>query len=85
MKTYLFCHLTIRRVFTRSTQDFQRCVPRILNVLMVFVILEHTVMLSLLRCGKTIAFPIESCTFTPQNGGKSYLRCDVKISLVLIA
>ena len=28
-------------------------------------------MLSLLRFGKIDAFPIESCTFTPQNGGKS--------------
>ena len=27
-------------------------------------------MLSLLRFGKSIPFPIESCTFTPQNGGK---------------
>ena len=38
-------------------------------------------MLSLLRCyvaAKMIVFPIESCTFTPQNGGKNYLGCDVK-------
>ena len=34
-------------------------------------------MLSLLRCGKTIAFPIGSCTFTPQNGEKSYPGYDV--------
>ena len=36
-------------------------------------------MLSLLRCGKKIAFPIESCTFTPQNGGKIFPGCDVKL------
>ena len=35
-------------------------------------------MLSLLRFGKHGPFPIESCTFTPQNGGKSYPGRDVK-------
>ena len=56
MKTCLFCQLATRRALARSTQDFQRRVPRISNFLMVFVILEHTVcfrcyvgMLSLLR------------------------------------
>ena len=78
MKTCLFCQLATRRTFARSTQDFQRCVPRISNVLMVFVTLEHTVCFRCYVAAKTIAFPIESCTFTPQNRGKSYPGHDVK-------
>ena len=67
MKTCLFCQLATRRAFARSTQDFQRRVPRISNVLMVFVILEHTVCFRCYIAAKMILFPIESCTFTPQN------------------
>ena len=72
MKTGLFCQLATRCAFARSTRDFQRCVPRISNVLMLFVTLEHTVCLRCYVAAKTIAFPIELCTFTAQNGGKSY-------------
>ena len=68
MKTCLFCQLATRRAFARSTRDFQRCVPRISNLLMVFVILDNTVCFRCYVAAKTIAFPIESCTFTPQNG-----------------
>ena len=68
MKTCLFCQLATRRAFARSTRDFQRCVPRISNLLMVFVILDNTVSYRCYVAAKTIAFPIESCTFTPQNG-----------------
>ena len=64
MKTCLFCQLITRRAFALSTQDFQRCVPRIYNFLMVFVILEHTVCFHCYVAAKTIAFPIEWCTFT---------------------
>ena len=78
MKACLFCQLATRRGFARSTRDFQCCVPRILNVLMVFVTLEHTVCFCCYVAAKTIAFPIESCTFTPQNGGKSYPGRDIK-------
>ena len=78
MKTCLFCKLATRRAFARSTRDFHHCVPRISNVLMIFVILEHTVCFCCYVAVKTIAFPIESCTFTPQNGGKSYPRRDIK-------
>ena len=78
MKTCLFCQLATRRAFTPSTRDFQRCVLRISNFVMIFVILEHTVCFRCYVAAKTIAFPIESCTFTPQNGGKSYPGRDVK-------
>ena len=61
MKTCLFYQLATRRAFARSTRDFQRCVPRISNFLMVFVILEHTVCFRCYVAAKTIAFPIESC------------------------
>ena len=81
MKTCRFCQLATRRTFVRSTRDFQRRVPRISNFLMVFVILEHTVCFRCYFAAKTIAFPIESCTFTPQNGGKSYPGCDVMFAL----
>ena len=74
MKTCLFCQLATGRVLTRSTRDFQRRVPRISNFLMVFVILEHTVCFRCYAAAKTIAFPIESCTFTPQNVGKRLPR-----------
>ena len=70
MEICLFCLLATRRVFARSTRDFQHCVPRISNVLMIFVTLKHTVCFCCYVAAKTIAFPIESCTFTPQNGGK---------------
>ena len=63
MKTCIFCQLATRRAFARFTRDFQRCVPRISNFLMVFVILEHTVCFRCYIAAKTIAFPIE-CTFT---------------------
>ena len=79
MKSCLFCQLATRRAFTRSTQDFQRCVPRISNFLMVYVILEHMVCFRYYIAAKMIVFPIESCTFTPQNGGKSYPRHEVKL------
>ena len=72
MKTCLICQLATRRTLARSTRDFQRCVPIISNLLMVFVILEHKVCFRCYVAAETIAFPIESCTFTPQNGGKSY-------------
>ena len=78
MKTCLFCQLATGRAFARSTQDFQSRVPRISNLLMVIVILEHTVCFRCSVAAKTIVFPIESCTFTPQNGGKSYPGRDVK-------
>ena len=78
MKTCLFASLATRRAFARSTRDFQCCVPRISNFLMEFVILEHTVCFCCYVAAKMIAFPIESCTFTPQNGRKSYPGCDVK-------
>ena len=78
MKTCLFCQLATHRAFARSTQDFQRCVPRISNFLMVFVILEHTVCFRCYVAAKMIAFPIELCSFTPQNGGKSYPGRDAK-------
>ena len=77
MKTCIFCQLATRRTFARSTQDFQCCAPRILNFLMIFVILEHMVCFHCYVAANTIAFPIESCTFTQQNGGKSYPGCDV--------
>ena len=64
MKTCLFCQLATCRVFARSTRDYQRRVPRISNFLMVFVRLEHTVCFRCYVAAKTIAFPIESCTFT---------------------
>ena len=66
MKTCLFCQLATRRAFARSTRDFQRRVSRIPGFLMVFVILEHIVCFRCYVAAKTIAFPIESCTFTPQ-------------------
>ena len=72
MKTCLFCQLATLRGFARSTRDFQRRVPRIPSFLMVFVILENKVCFRCYVAAKMIAFPIESCTFTPQNGGKSY-------------
>ena len=78
MKTCLFCQLATRRAFARSTQDFQHRVPRILNFEMVFVIMEHTVCFRCYVAAKMIAFPIESCTFTPQIGGKSYPGSDIK-------
>ena len=77
MKTCFFCQLATHRVFARSTRDFQRRVPRISNFLMVFVILEHTICFRYYIAAKNIAFPIELCTFTPQNGGKSYPGHDV--------
>ena len=70
MKTCLFCQLATRRAFIRSTRDFQHRVPRISNVLMVFVTLEHTICFCCYVAAKLIAFPIESCTFIPQNEGK---------------
>ena len=79
MKTCLFWQLATRHAFARSTRDFQRCVPRISKVLMVLVIFKHTVCFRCYVVAKTIAFPIESCTFTPQNGGKSYPGRDVKL------
>ena len=78
MKTCLFCQLATRRAFARSTRDFQHRVPRLSSFLMVFVILEYTVCFRCYVAAKTIAFPVESCTFTPQNGGNSYPGCDVK-------
>ena len=78
MKTCLICQLATRRALARSTRDFQRCVPRIPNLLMVFVILEHKVCFRCYVVAKTIAFPIESFTFTPQNGRKIYPGHDVK-------
>ena len=45
---------------------------------MVFVILEHTVCFLCYVSENTVPFPIESCTFTPQNGGKSCPGRDVK-------
>ena len=79
MKTCLFCQLATRCAFARSTLDFQHRVPRISNVLMVFVTLEHKVCFCCYVAAKLIAFPIESCTFTLQNGGKSYLGGDLKL------
>ena len=70
METCLFCQLATRRAFARSTRDFQRCVLRISNFLMVFVILEHTVCFRCYVAAKTIAHPIESCTFTPEMAEK---------------
>ena len=68
MKTCLFCQHATRRAFARSTRDFERRVPRISNFLMVLVILDQTVCFRCYVAAKTITFPIESCTFTPQNG-----------------
>ena len=78
MKTCIFCQLATHRAFARSTQVFHRRVPRISNVLMVFVILEHKVCFHCYVAAKIIAFPIELCSFTPQNGGKSYPGRDAK-------
>ena len=71
ISTCIFCQLAARRVFAPSTRDFQRCVPRISNFLMEFVISEHTVCFLYYVSAKSMPFPIESCTFTPQNGRKS--------------
>ena len=77
MKTCIFCQLATCRAFARSTRDFQRCGPRISNFLMLFVILENTVCFRCYIAASTIAFPIESCIFTAQKGGKSYPGCDL--------
>ena len=62
MKTCIFGQLATRHAFARSTRDFQRRVP---YFLMVFVILEHMVCFRCYVAAKMIAFPIESCKFTP--------------------
>ena len=83
MKTCLFYQLATCRAFARSTRNFQHQnrVPLVLNFFMIFVILEHTVSFRCYVAAKTIAFPIDLCTFTTQNGGnggKYYHRCVVK-------
>ena len=50
MKTCIFCQLATHSALAQTTQDFQRCVPRILNFLMECYIGAYGMLL--LRCGK---------------------------------
>ena len=58
MKNCIFCQLATHHAFALSTRDFQRCVPRISIVLMVFVILEHTVCFRCYVAAKRSHFPL---------------------------
>ena len=70
METCPFCQLATRRSFARSTRHFQRCVPRISNFLMVFVILEHTVCFRCYVAAKRLHIPLNPVHLTPQMAEK---------------
>ena len=72
MKTCLFWQLATRRtIYTRFSASCSTNIELFNGICYIGAFS----ILSLLRCGKN---DLESCTFTPQNGGKSYPGRDVK-------
>ena len=76
-KTFIYISVIARlqRVIIAECRisEPQRC-----SVLVIFVIWEHAVCFLCYVAANTVAFSFEPCTFTTQNGGKSYPGRDVK-------
>ena len=82
MKTCLFCQLATRHTFTQSTRDFQHCVLRISNFLMVFVILEHMVCFRCYVTAKRLYFQLNRVHLLQKMAGK--VTPDVTLKLISV-